>query len=512
MKGDRRIGRVYFVGAGPGDPGLITLRGAALLRKADCVIYDRLVEPRILERIRRSCRRIYVGKRSDEGGESQRRINRLLVREARRHRIVVRLKGGDPTVFGRISEEMEALSKAEVPFEIVPGVSSVWAAAAAAGFPLTDRRISSSVAIVTGQEAAGKRPSVRWRALARGADTLVILMGRAALPKIVREIQAAGRPGSTPIALIRWAATPRQELLVSTLGRIEEELKLRPKFGPPVVTIIGEVVRLPLEGKRILITRPEADSAGLAARLKNLGAACVSLPTIAVRPRKLSRAEAKALLDRLPRYDWVLFTSHHGVEALERLARTSSSRRRGSIPPFGGMTIRAKICAIGPRTAEAVRAAGLKADLLPAAFSTEGIGKAFRRIPVRSRKILIPRSNLGVRDALARQLRRQGAKVDEVVLYETVNPKIPPKRLKTALRRLDAATFTSASTVKGFFQALAQARIPGRSALNGAAVAAIGPATAKQLRAAGVRKIHLPDGAWTVEGLVQAVVAAVNGR
>ncbi|MBI3615128.1 MAG: uroporphyrinogen-III C-methyltransferase [Candidatus Omnitrophica bacterium] len=498
------IGAVYFVGAGPGDPELITLRGAELLKKADCVIYDRLADPRLLRWTKRTCQRIYVGKKSDEGGESQTRINRLLVQKSRRHSTVVRLKGGDPTVFGRISEEMGALSKAGIRFEIIPGVSSVWAAAAAAGIPLTDREFSSSVAVVTGQQAAGKKESVRWKNLSRGVDTLVVLMGRSALPTIVRRIRAAGRPASTPIGLIRWATTRRQEILISTLGKIREELKRRPEFGPPVVTIIGEVVRRvenkplkglqPLKGKRILVTRPKEDAAGLARRLEALGATCVSLPTIEIRPRGLSSSEAKRLSEKLPRYGWILFTSHHGVEALQRIVR----RRKG--------LIRGKICAIGPRTAESVRAAGLKTELVPSEFSTDGIREAFRRIQIRSRKILIPRSNLGARDALAQELRRRGALVDEAILYETVNLKIPPVRLKKALHRINAATFTSASTVKGFFKALEEAKIPVRSALNGAAVAAIGPATADALKRGGIRRFHLPREGWTIEGLIKTVI------
>ena len=478
------------------------------MKKADCVIYDRLADPKFLRWTKRSCERIYVGKKSDEGGQSQAQINRLLIQKGRQHRIVVRLKGGDPTVFGRISEELESLSEAKISFKIIPGVSSVWAAAAAAGIPLTDRKVSSSVAIVTGQVATGKRISVRWRELARGVDTLVILMGRSALPKIIKKLRAAGRRRMTPIALIRWASTPEQEILVSTLGQIEEELKFHPEFGPPVVTIVGEVVRRrkewgskPLKGRRILVTRPEIDAAGLAQRLKNLGATCVSLPTIAVRPKRLAPSEAKGLLDRLPRYDWILFTSHHGVEALEGLCRRWKVNLRGRI--------RGRIGVIGPRTAEAVRAAGLKTDLLPSEFSTAGIRQAFRRIPVRSRRILIPRSNLGMRDPLAQELRRKKAWVEEVVLYETVHLKIPPSQLKKALYHLDAVTFTSASTVKGFFKALAEAKVPVRLALNGAAVAAIGPATGQALKAAGIRRFYLPEGAWTVEGLLQAVVKAV---
>jgi len=227
----------------------------------------------------------------------------------------------------------------------VPGVSSAWAAAAAAGIPLTDRRLSSSVAIVTGHEAAGKGSAVRWEALARGVDTLVILMGRAALPAIARRLQKAGRPASTPIALVRWASTPQQEILVSTLGRVEKELAARPSFEAPVVAIVGEVVKKrarhsaqPLKGKRILITRPVQDSAGLRKQLQEMGATCVHLPTIEIRPRRIPSAEAKKLIKKLPQYDWLIFTSHHGVDALARLVSSSRKRRH----PRGSAVIPAK--------------------------------------------------------------------------------------------------------------------------------------------------------------------------
>lgn len=554
-------GTVYFVGAGPGDAGLITVKGAQLLSRADCVIYDRLVNVELLQRTKKSCDRVYVGKprppdfqrrrgpaihrkvkkAGDEGGRSQDAINRLLVEKARRYPKVVRLKGGDPTLFGRITEEIEALLKAGIRYEIVPGVSSAWAAAALAGIPLTDRRFSSSVAIVTGQravvrpplaaatgqEAQGKsrlwrdpaflnkkvrgagKPAVRWKELSRGVDTIVILMGRANLPNIVKKLRKAGRSGTTPVALIRWASTPKQEILVSSLSRIEADLKRCPSLTPPVVVVIGEVAKLAarlkpqtLKGKRILVTRPDGDQEGLNRKLEALGAKCVNLPTISIRPRRLSKLEAQKLLKALPRYDWVLFTSHHGVENLKKLVRRSGRRLN--------KLLRAKICAIGPRTLGAVRQAGLAADLVPGEFSTAGIRKAFRKISVAGQKVFIPRSNLGVRDALAQDLRKRGARVDEVVLYETKWVEISPKRIKQALRGLDAATFTSASTVKGFLEAVRRAQVPLDSAINGTKVVAIGPATAQALQEGGISKFQLPKDSWTVEGLVGALEEALK--
>lgn len=495
-----------MVGAGPGDPALITRRGEELLRRADCVIYDRLVNPALLKRTRRGCERIYAGKHSDEGGAGQSRINRMLVGKARRHAVVVRLKGGDPAVFGRLAEELEALKREGISYEVVPGVSSAWAAAAAAGISLTDRQVSSSVAFVTGHGALGKTGTVRWDALSRGADTLVILMGWTSLTRIVRRLKAAGKPASTPVALVRWVSTPDQKILFSTLGTVERDLKQRRDFGPPVVAIIGRVAgrsAASLKGRRILITRPRSDSLEMSRRFETRGARCIHLPTIRVKPRSFPVREAADLLARLPRFDWVLFNSHHAVESLDRLAR----RAGHSLPRL----IRGKICAIGPRTAAAVRKTGLRPDRVPAESSGEGVADAFARIPVRGKRILIPRSNLGVGDALARALRRRGAAVCEEAVYETTAVPVPPEKLRRSLKNLDVVTFTSASTARSFLGSLKKARLPLSKVLNGTPVVAIGPSTAAALRAGGIRRPILPEkGHWTLEGLVEAVEGAVK--
>ncbi len=489
---------VYLVGAGPGDPKLITRRGEALLRRADCVIYDRLVSAELLRWTKRGCEKLYVGKDPDDRGHGQSKIQRLLVQKARAHRTVVRLKGGDPTIFGRLNEELEVLVKNRIPFEIVPGVSSIWSAAAEAGIPLTDRRLSSSVVIATGHPAAHKERAVDWKRLARGADTLVILMGRAALPAIVRRLRKV-RADSEPIALIRWASRPQQEVLVSTLGQVIQDLARRRDFGPPVVAIVGKVVRLSRRycKPKIVLTRPEEDQGELVRRLERVGADCISLPTIKVRPRRLTRKQADTLIKSLPGYDWVLFNSHHGVEILSRLVRRSG----GSLKNL----IRGSICAIGPRTQQALEAVELKPRLVPEEFSTAGIRAAFRRIAIRGKRILIPRSGRATGDALASELRRRGARVEEVAVYDTLFRPIPAGELKKALNAARAITFTSASTAQSFLDSLRRARLPLKTALNGAAVVAIGPATARALRQAGVRRVHLPDGSWTTDGLVNAV-------
>jgi len=506
-------GTVYLVGAGPGGPELLTLRGAELIAQADCLIYDRLVDPRIVHLAVNGCERIDVGKvPGGSRGRSQAAINALLVRKARQHRMVVRLKGGDPLLFGRGTEELVALRRAKVPFEIVPGVSSVQAAGAYAGIPLTDRTISSSVTIVTGRESATKAGStVPWRALARAGETLVILMGRERLPAIVRTLRRAGRPGTIPIALVRWAGRPQQSVLVATLATIEQALAKSPDFGPPVVAIVGEVVTLreqcqwwtppPLAGQRVIVTRAEGDASELVRRLHALGASCVEVPVITVIPRRLQPQAEAALAAQLATYDWVIFTSAHGVQALVALLARQGRDARAFGP--------AKVCAIGPKTTATLEQIGVTPDLVPTTPSTQGVAAAFRRIPLEQARILIPRSSLAVGDALAKALRARGAVVSEAPLYDTAVPHVSKAILRQRLGEgpVDLVTFTSASTVKHFLLLLERAGVSTRQVLNGARVAVIGPQTAAAARQAGLVVHIMPRRRWTLDGLVEALVA-----
>lgn len=515
-------GTVYLVGAGPGGPDLLTRRGAALLAQADCVIYDRLVDPRIVALAGPGCERIDVGKTPARGpspsgavpvrDREQAAIHALLVKKAARHRTVVRLKGGDPLLFGRGAEELAALAAAKVRFEIVPGVSSVHAAAAYAGIPLTDRVLSSSVTVVTGQAAAAtSRTAVRWRALAKGSDTLVVLMGRQRLSAIVGALRRAGRPATTPIALVRWAGRPEQATLVATLGTITARLAAQPEFGPPIVAIVGEVVRLreryawwqrpPLAGRQILVTRAEGEASDLVGRLEQLGATCVEIPAIAVTPRRLGPQAERTLAGQLASYDWVIFTSPHGVKALAALLARQGRDARAFGP--------AQICAVGPKTAAALESLGVTPDLVPAAFSTAGIAAAFRRRPLAKARVLIPRSSLAVGDPLAQGLRAKGAIVSEVPLYDTTVPQLPKGLVAQRLagRAIDLATFTSASTVKNLLVVLEQAGFEPRRVLNGAQVAVIGPQTAAAAKSAGLAVHIMPRTSWTLDGLVEALVA-----
>ncbi|HWP34573.1 MAG TPA: uroporphyrinogen-III C-methyltransferase, partial [Thermodesulfobacteriota bacterium] len=373
-------GTVYLIGAGPGDPGLLTLRGAECLARADVVVYDYLASPLLLRHAREDAERVYVGKRGGGERTEQAAITALLIERARAGRTVARLKGGDPFIFGRGGEEAEALAAAGIPFEIVPGVTSAIAAPAYAGIPLTHRELASSVAFVTGHEDPAKAaPAVDWARLATGADTLVLLMGVRTLPDVVARLLAHGRPPATPVAVIRWGTTPEQETVVGTLADIVARVEAR-GLAPPALAVVGEVVRLrerlawfeakPLFGRRIVVTRAREQASELARTLRELGALPIECPTIALEPPE-SWAALDAALDRLGEYDWVVFTSASGVRFfLERL------RTRGrDVRALG----RARICAIGPATAEAVAALGLAVDAVPAEYVAEGVVEALER-------------------------------------------------------------------------------------------------------------------------------------
>ncbi len=381
-EGGATVGTVYLVGAGPGDPELITVAGLAALRRADVVVYDRLAPPALLREAKPEALLIDAGKAAGAHTLSQEAINTLLIEHARAGRTVVRLKGGDPFLFGRGGEEALALRRAGIPFRVVPGVTSAIAAPACAGIPVTHRGVAGSVLIATGHEAAdGPGASYDWAALARAADTLVFLMGVERLPTIVERLLAAGRPAEQPAALIRWGSTPEQEVVTATLGTIAARARER-GIRPPAALVVGEVVRLreelawleelPLFGARVLVTRAREQASGLAARLRALGAVPLEFPAIACAPLE-DPAPLDAALATLPEQDWVVFTSQNGVTAAwERLTALGRDARA-----FGA----AKVCAIGPATAAALAARGIRADLVPETFTTAGVLAALRAWP-----------------------------------------------------------------------------------------------------------------------------------
>jgi uroporphyrinogen III methyltransferase / synthase len=499
-------GTVYLVGAGPGDPGLLTVRGRELLGSCDAVVVDALASPRLLALVRVGAQVHHAGKRAGEHSATQQEINELLVRLARDGSDVVRLKGGDPFVFGRGGEECEALAAAGVPFEVVPGVTSAIAAPAYAGIPVTHRDWASHVTIVTGHERDDGDGRVDLEALGRIAatGTLVFLMGARTLPRIVDGLLAGGADPATPAAAVRWGTDPRQRSVRSTLGALVDAIAAA-GLGAPMVTLVGRVAglpealdwfgRRPLRGRRILVTRARAQASGFLDRLLRLGADAVELPVIAIEP-SAERADLERALRRLaephPRGRFAVFTSANAAELVLAAVRDLDLDAR----LFAGTTL----VAIGPETARALRDGGLRADLVPDEFVAEAVAELMIAAGVDGRHVWLPRAALA-RDVLPVRLRQAGADVDVLPLYRTVLPAGTADRLRAELDRgpVDAVTFTSSSTVEHFRQALDGTPFP-----EGALAACIGPVTARAAAAAGF-PVGLVAGEYTTAGLASAL-------
>jgi len=502
MKKNKK-GKVYIVGAGPGDAGLMTLKGIDCLREADVVIYDYLVSKDLLKYAKSDARFIYAGKQGGAHTLSQWQINDLLVKEAKAGNVVARLKGGDPFIFGRGGEEAEKLVANKISFEIVPGVTSAIAVPAYAGIPLTHRGLTSTVAFVTGHEDPTKEKSdINWSALSR-IGTLVFLMGVKNIEKIVRELKDNGRSPKTPAALIRWGTTPRQKILEGTLADIVNLAKDR-KFVPPAILIVGEVVALrdrlqwfdskPLFGKGVVITRPEKQADDLAQLLIKEGATPIHFPTIKIVP-PLSWRELDKAIKKLDDYDWLIFTSANGVAYFfERL-----SAKGKDIRDLKGI----KICCIGPATARQVQDKGIRVDLIPGEFISEGILKSFARKKLKGKKILLARA-AEARDVLPEGLKKLGARVDVATAYVTVTSGRKKNELEDLFyeNRVDVITFTSSSTVNNFRKIMGSGfRLP-----EGVKIASIGPVTAATARKAGF-PVDIHQEEYTMEGLVNALNA-----
>ncbi len=502
-------GFVSLVGAGPGDPGLLTMRAHALLGAADAVVYDALVNPRIVHdgAVRAGAELHDVGKRGGSPSTPQDEITVLLVRLAREGKRVVRLKGGDPFVFGRGSEEAQALAAAGVSFEIVPGVTAGVAAPAYAGIPVTHRGLASAVTFVTGHEDPSKSDSdVDWASLARGGGTLVLYMGVKRLPGIVAALSKAGMSGDTPAAIVEWGTWPRQRTVQSTLARIAQAAR-DARVTAPSITIVGHVARLrdeiawfdrrPLHGKRIIVTRARTQASDLASRLTELGADVIEAPAIAI--ESADPAPIRAALERLADYQWVLFTSQNAVEiAWDALRAAGGDARRFAA---------ARIGAIGQATARALLARGLAADVIPPRSTADGLADALRDRPdVRRARVLFVKAH-GAGDALPVTLRNAGATVDEVVAYRTVADASGAIAARDALQdgSVDAITFTSASTVRFFVDALGG----GANAIGRARVITMGPVTSTAARSLGFT-VHAEAVTATIEALVDAVADALR--
>ena len=499
----KKTGKVYIIGAGPGDPGLITLRAVQYLKEADVVIYDQLVNPEILSHVGKKPRLIDAGKRGGHHTLPQSEINRLLVAEAKKGATVARLKGGDPFIFGRGGEEAEVLKEAGIPFEVVPGVSSAVAVPAYAGIPLTHREHTTSVAFITGHEDPTKeKSSCDWSSLA-GIGTLVFLMGVKKLPDIAANLIRCGKAPDTPAALIRRGTTPDQETLTGTLENIARLAKEH-RFAPPSILVVGTVVGLrdtlnwyetkPLFGRGIVITRPEAQAKEMAELLGAAGARVIPFPVIRIAVPE-SWAPLDTALDRLAAYRWLIFTSANGVAFFFRRLR----ERGGDIRDLKGI----RIATIGPATAAAVEALGIHVDLVPKEYISEGVVRAFAGEDLKGGRVLLPRA-AEARDVIPEGLAKMGAEVDVVTVYQTVRTDRDAAELAPLLAagKIAVVTFTSPSTVTHFLGIMG----PGFQLPPGVRIACIGPVTAAAAQKAGLT-VDILQEQYTIPGLVAAMAA-----
>jgi len=499
--------KVYLIGAGPGDPGLFTLRGKELLKKADVVVYDYLANHALLQWARADAELIYVGKKAGDHALPQDEINTLLVQKAREGKLVARLKGGDPYIFGRGGEEAEELLDAGVEFEEVPGISSTIAGPAYAGIPLTHRAFASSVTLITGHEDPEKAGSAHdWKALAAGANTLVFVMGMKKLPEISRKLIEAGLPPDTPAALIHWGTTPRHRSLVSTLEKLPQEA-LAQDFANPSLIVVGGVVSLrdrlnwfekkALLGRGIVVTRAREQASGLANMLAELGADVIQFPTISISPLA-DYGRVDTAIAELDGYDWLIFTSVNGVGHFWRRLAVCGKDSRA----LGGR----KVAAIGPATAEELRARGIEPDFIPEKYLAEGVAEGVTALGVAGKRVLVPRAK-EAREVLPDELRKAGATVDVLPVYQTLPADARREEVLDLLRegRIHCVTFGSSSTVDNFLSLIPADTL---RACSQTRLAAIGPITKKTLERHGLECHIMPD-EYTIPALVESLKKAL---
>jgi len=498
-------GKVFLVGAGPGDPGLITVRGRQLIAEADVLVYDYLASETFLRFAPPDAERIYVGKQAGRHTLPQEKINQLIVEKAQQGKNVVRLKGGDPFVFGRGGEEAVELAKAGIEFEIVPGVTAGVAAPAYAGIPVTHRDYAGDFALITGHEDASRtgETHIDWQALGKWKGTLAFYMGVKNLPVICNTLQKYGMAPDTPAALIAWGTTPRQRTLTATLAALPERAQQQ-NFRPPAIILIGRVVILraqlnwfesrPLVGQRIIVTRARAQAGELTEKLTQLGAKVIECPTIRIEPPEDVAPLQKAIQD-LPKYDWLILTSVNGVEAFFNHLRAAGydARRLAGV----------KVCAIGPATAKKLMNFGIRPDLVPHRFVAESILEAFTsRDNIENQRILLARADIS-RKELHVGLLDMGAVVDEVVAYRTVRDELGKEQAVEAIKgdEVDWVTFTSSSTVRNFLEIIGLEKLEGKKLK----IASIGPITSTTIEESGL-KVDVEAKEYTIPGLVEAMV------
>ncbi|WP_346684227.1 uroporphyrinogen-III C-methyltransferase [Megamonas hypermegale] len=496
-------GMVYLVGAGPGDYRLITLKGKECLEKADVVICDYLADKRLLAFAPENVEYIYVGKKAGNHAMRQEDISQLIADKAKEGKCVVRLKGGDPFVFGRGGEEAEVLKNNGVKFEIVPGVTSAIAAPAYAGIPVTNRKVAVSFAVVTGHEDPTKGKSdINWEKLSTAVDTLVFLMGVGNLPHITSQLIKYGRSADTPAALVRWGTKAQQKVLITTVGKAAEDV-IKHNLKPPAVFVVGNVVNLrstiqwfdnkPLFGKNILITRARSQASKLTTALEELGANCIEAPAIKIAPPDDNYVSLDNAITKIHDYDWIIFTSTNGVERFfARLNEKNLDARCLS---------NAKIAAIGTATADKLKNYGIIADKIPTMFKAEGILEVLQNDIQKGSKVLIPRAQKA-REALPIGLRQMGAIVDVAETYCTKMADTNKDDIKDLLKnnQIDMVTFTSSSTVENLLKLIDGEK----TLLNNVKTAVIGPITAKTCKNNGL-KVDIEADVYTIDGLVNKI-------
>lgn len=502
---NNKQGKVIIVGAGPGDPGLLTLKGKEWIEKADVIIYDYLANERFLDYARVNAEKVFVGKKKGDHTLSQEQINELMLKRAKEGKLVVRLKGGDPFIFGRGGEEAEELVNAGIAFEIVPGVTAATSVPAYAGIPLTHRNFTSTITFVTGHENSEKEHSeVAWDKISTGTGTLVFFMGVVNLPNIVKNLVDNGRDKKTPVSIIRWGTTHKQETVVGTLGNIVELAEKR-KIKPPSIIVVGDVVKLnkklnwfetkPLFKKQIIVTRALDQASDFSDLLEKEGACPIQFPTIETVPPDSWEALDRAI-QNIEMYDWLIFTSANGVKCfLERI-----KENRKDVRCLKGI----KLCAIGPKTAEVLERLGIRIDFVPPEYKAEAIIEGLGTNEIKGKKVLIPRAAVA-REVLPEELIKLGASVDVVEAYKTIQPQGKTDEMREMLenKEIDVITFTSSSTVTNFINMFNKEEISGL--VNGVAIACIGPITAETAEKNGLKASIIPEN-YTIEAFTDAIV------
>ncbi len=500
---NRALGKVFLVGAGPGDPGLITVKGLECLRNADAVVFDRLASPKLLAEVRHDAELYDAGKGRDEHRMAQSEINELLVDLGLSGKTVCRLKGGDPFVFGRGGEEALELAAAGVPWEVVPGISSVIAAPAYAGIPVTQRGMSTSLTIITGSEDPNKPDStINWDALAGLSGTLVFVMGWKGMNDIVDALTSRGVPGDRPAALVQWGTTPRQRVVSGPVSDIVDR-GVQAGIGAPVALIIGDVAGLrdamawfdtrPLFGKRVLVTRARSQASSLVKQLEALGAEVLEYPTIEIVP-VLDPGPLDTALRNISNYDWIMLTSSNAVRGVaERMKAIGIDSRALSHLKFG---------VNGPSTARALTGIGINADAIPDEYLASAMVELLKSKKISPENVLFPRSDIG-RETLANGLRELGSNVDEVVAYSTKMPGDTGELAREAYEEgIDYTTFTSSSTVRNLVGLLGGSP----DLINSSQTVIIGPITAETAKELKVNN-DIQAEEQSIAGIVKAIVA-----